>query len=90
MEQMYRFINKSGHCFEDYQKMGESECDKDYHDSVGAMLRASHDGKHDFSVGDFLCFRDELQEAGFVWGVDFYAKKVHQEEDVLHTKKVGD
>ena len=70
---MYRFIDKSGHCFEDYQ---EIEDDTLYHDTVGAMLRVSNDGKHDFSVGDMLCFRDELQDAGFVWGVDFYVRKV--------------
>lgn len=75
-EQMYRFVDKSGHCFEDYQAMGDCESDKKYHDMVGAMLRASHDGKHDFSVGDAMCFRDELQEAGFKWNKDFYMVKL--------------
>ena len=56
--------------------MGEDDCDKRYHDMVGAMLRASNNGEHDFSVGDMLVFRDDLQEAGFVWGIDFYARKV--------------
>ena len=75
-EQMYRFTDKSGHCFEDFQGMGEDDCDKRYHDSIGAMLRASNNGEHDFSVGDAMVFRDELQEAGFEWGKDFYMKKV--------------
>ncbi len=35
-EQRYRFVDKSGHCFEDFQKMGEDEYDKRYHDMVGA------------------------------------------------------
>lgn len=75
-EQMYRFFDKSGHCFEDFQKMGEDDGDKRYHDGIGAFLRASNNGEHDFSVGDAMCFRDELQEAGFEWGKDFYMTKV--------------
>lgn len=78
-EQLYQFVNKSGHCFEDYQKIGVCESEKNYHGTVGAMLRASHDGKHDFSVGDAMCFRDELQEAGFEWNKDFYMRKVIKE-----------
>ncbi len=74
-EQLYYFVDNSGHCFQAFQKLGEDEGDRRYHDMVGAMLRASNDNKHDFSVGDMLCFRDELQEAGFKWGPDFYVKK---------------
>ena len=75
-EQMYRFVDKSGHCFKDFQKMGSDEADRRYHDLVGAGLRASNDGKHDFSVGDMFAFRDELRGAGFEWGKDFYIKIV--------------
>jgi len=63
-EQMYIFIDKTGHCFEDFQ-------DKD-NDIVGAWMR----GGRKFSVGDMLVFRDDLVVAGFAWGVDFYVKKV--------------
>lgn len=72
-EQLYQFIDKSGHCFKDYQNL---EDDTDYHNIVGALLRASNDGDKTFTVGDMMCFRDELQEADFKWGVDFYIKKV--------------
>ena len=74
-EQMYRFIDLSGHCFEDYQKIGEDDCDKRYHDGIGAHLRASNDGDHVFSIGDMMCFRDELQDVGFKFGKDFVVKK---------------
>ncbi len=78
-EQMYRFIDKSGHCFEDFQiekSCPTSESEDSYRDMVGAMLRASNNGEHDFSVGDMFCFRDELVTAGFVLNTDFYMKKV--------------
>lgn len=78
-EQLYRFIDKSGSCFESFQKeTGPSGTDSEdrYRDMVGAMLRASNDGKHNFSVGDMCCFRDELQKAGFKWGVDFFVRKI--------------
>ena len=74
-EQMYRFVDKSN-CFEKFQGIGEDEADKRYHDHVGALLRASNNGECDFSVGDAMVFRDELIEAGFEWGKDFYMKKV--------------
>gem|GEM_PF-5823497 len=32
-----------------------------------------------FPVGDMLCFRDDLTDAGFKWGVDFYVKKVDKD-----------
>ena len=37
-----------------------------------------HHAKNGIPVeqGDALVARDELQEAGFVWGKDFYLKKV--------------
>lgn len=75
-EQLYKFVDKSGHCFEDFQKREASESGKKYYNMIGAMLRVSNDGDHDFSVGDMLCFRDELQEAGYEWGKDFYVVKV--------------
>ncbi len=74
-EQMYRFVDKSN-CFVKFQDIGENEADKRYHDHVGALLRASNNGEHDFSVGDAMVFRDELEDAGFEWGKDFYLKKV--------------
>ncbi len=75
-EQLYQFVDKTGECFEAYQSLGEDESDKRYHDHIGAMLRASHHGEHTFCVGDMMCFKDELVEAGFKWGVDFYVRKV--------------
>ncbi len=75
-EQMYRFVDKTGKCFEAFQGMGENDVDKEYHDMIGAWLRGSNDGNRDFTVGDAMVFRDELQEAGFEWGKDFYMKKV--------------
>lgn len=86
--QKYRFVDKSGHCFEDFQTSTKTkpqdEIDKlldtdptgfegRYRDHVGAMLRAGQE----FEVGDMLCFRDDLQDAGFVWGKDFYVEKVN-------------
>lgn len=75
-EQMYRFIDKTGHCFEDFQERDDDETGKRYNDMVGAMLRASNNGEHNFTVGDMLCFKTELEEAGFVWGTDFFVRKV--------------
>jgi len=71
-EQEYIFIDKTGHCFEDFQKMGNSECARNYNDLVGAWLQ----GGRKFIVGDMLAFRDDLTDAGFKWGVDFYVKKI--------------
>ena len=75
---MYRFTDKTGKCFKVFQGMGNpnDEGDRRYHDHIGAMLRASHNGEHDFSVGDAMVFREELLDAGFGWGIDFYMKKV--------------
>jgi len=75
-EQLYQFVDKSGKCFESFQDMGDNKFDKRYHDYIGAALRASHHGEHFFIVGDMLVFRDELVEAGFKWGIDFYVRKV--------------
>lgn len=75
-EQLYRFVDKSGNCFRSFQLMGEDDCDRRYHDFVGAMLRASNDNKHDFTVGDMMAFKDELIDARFKWGIDFFVKKV--------------
>jgi len=91
-EQWYVFVDKSGHCFEDFQTSSGTASSGDeldkiidkefgaetndgerrYRDYVGAMLRA---GK-EFPVGDMFCFRDDLTDAGFEWGKDFYVKKV--------------
>lgn len=75
-EYRYRFLDVTGQCFESYQEMGEDDMDKRYHDHVGALLRASHHGKHDFCVGDMMLFKEELVNAGFQWGRDFYVKKI--------------
>jgi len=74
-EQYYLFVDKTGHCFEDFQKMGDSECARNYNDHVGAWLR----GGKKFTVGDMMAFRDDLTEAGFKWGIDFYVKKVDKD-----------
>ena len=68
-EQLYIFVDKSGHCFEDFQDKDDGS---GYNDRIGAMMRAGCK----FSVGDMLVFRDELKDAGFEWGTDFYIKKV--------------
>ena len=74
-EQYYLFVDKTGHCFEDFQAMGNSECHRNYNDHVGAFLR----GGRKFTVGDMMAFRDDLTQAGFKWGVDFYVKKVDKD-----------
>jgi hypothetical protein len=68
----YVFIDKSGHCFVDFANVKD---DTEYHRFVAALLTASSKGEHTFTVGDMLCFRDELVEAGCVWGTDFYVRK---------------
>ena len=83
-EPLYRFVDKTGTCFESFQKIGKLEYRDDgspcgeraSNDYVGAMLRASHHDSKTFSVGDMLAFRDDLTDAGFKWGVDFYVEKV--------------
>ena len=71
-EQLYIFVDKSGHCFEDFQSSADGEKgEEDYRDVIGAWLR----GGRKFTVGDMLCFRDDLTDAGFEWGKDFYVKK---------------
>lgn len=64
-EQLYQFIDKSGTCFDEFGELPDN-------DIIFAWLK----GGRKFSVGDMMAFRDDLQEAGFVWGKDFYAKKV--------------
>jgi len=71
-EQYYLFVDKTGHCFEDFQDMGENDCTRRYNDLIGAWLR----GGRKFTVGDMLAFRDDLTDVGFKWGVDFFVKKV--------------
>lgn len=71
-EYEYFFIDKSGHCFDDF---ANKEDDTDYHKMVASLLASRQEAGHGFSVGDMLCFRDELQEDGFQWGIDFYVKK---------------
>jgi hypothetical protein len=72
-EQEYQFIDKTGHCFEDFQDKDDGS---GYNDRVGAMMR----GGCKFGVGDMLVFKDELIQAGFKWGIDFYVKKEELEE----------
>lgn len=72
-EQYYLFMDKTGHCFEDFQEKGSANNgERNYNDMVGAMMR----GGRKFTVGDMMAFRDDLTNAGFKWGIDFYVKKV--------------
>ncbi len=90
-EQYYLFVDKTGHCFEDFQTSTRTEPQDEidkivgkalggtsdngeryYRDRVGAMMR----GGCKFIVGDMLAFRDDLTQAGFRWGVDFFVRKV--------------
>ena len=66
-EQLYVFVDKSGHCFEVFQGDGED----DYNDRVGALMR----GGEKFTAGDMFVFKQDLIDAGFEWGRDFYVKK---------------
>lgn len=71
-EQLYIFIDKTGHCFEDFQRI-EVDGEVGYYDIIGAWFR----GGRKFTVGDMLCFRDDLISASFKWNKDFYIKKVN-------------
>jgi len=71
-EQLYIFVDVTGHCFEDFQRQGKNELERNYNDTVGRWLRSGRK----FSVGDMLAFRDDLTDAGFRWSKDFYIKKV--------------
>lgn len=71
-EQYYLFVDKTGLCFEDFQGTEVEGCHRNYNSLVGAWLRAGRK----FTVGDMMCFKDDLVEAGFKWGTDFYVKKV--------------
>lgn len=72
-EQYYLFVDKTGHCFEDFQDIEvTNDCHGRYNDTVGAWLQ----GGRKFTVGDMMAFRDDLKQAGFRWGIDFYVKKV--------------
>ncbi len=72
-EQYYLFVDKTGRCFEAFQKTGNlNNGEIDYNDYVGALMRSGRE----FTVGDMMCFRDDLTDAGFRWGIDFYVKKV--------------
>lgn len=68
-EQFYVFVDKSGHCFDDFAAV---EDDTDYHIHVANWFAA----KRKFSVGDMMAFKDDLASDGFEWGVDFYVTKV--------------
>ena len=79
--QQYKFVDMTGSCFKSFQSIGEIvdgelSTSRRYHDRIGAMLRASNDDKHPFYVDDKMVLTDELIEAGFEWGVDFYVKKI--------------
>ncbi len=71
-EQHYLFVDKTGHCFEDF---GNIEDGLGYNALIGTWLRA----KIKYTVGDMMCFKDDLTNAGFKWGVDFYVKKVDKD-----------
>lgn len=44
-------------------------------DPWARMVLANMEGQHPFGQGDALVARDDLQAAGFKWGIDFYLKK---------------
>lgn len=67
-EQMYQFVDKSGTCFDDFADIRD---DTDYHRMIAAKLSLG-----EFTVGDMMLFRDELQQDGFEWGIDFVVKKI--------------
>jgi len=67
-EQLYIFVDKSGHCFKDFQAKDDGS---GYNNLVGAWLA----GGKMFCVGDMMVFKQELIDAGFQWGKDFYVKK---------------
>lgn len=62
----YIFVDKSGHCFDDF---GHTDRGSDL------VVHWFKQGRR-FLVGDMLCFRDDLLTAGFKWGKDFYVRKV--------------
>ncbi len=68
-EQLYMFVDKTGYCWDHFAKIKD---DTPYHRHVAMMFRKNRY----FSVGDMLAFRNVLQTDGFLWGKDFYAKKV--------------
>lgn len=82
VDQLYVFVDESGHCFEDFQLSAgtglgiDSDIGNDgerrYRDHIGAMMR----GGRKFIVGDMMCFKQDLIDAGFVLGKDFYVRKV--------------
>jgi len=87
-EPKYVFVDKTGRCFEDFQAtkncsecFNNHECDdcflRAYNDAVGAMMRV---GKN-FGVGDMMVFKQDLLDAGFVWGKDFYVRKIDVQPD---------
>jgi hypothetical protein len=49
--------------------------DKAAGDLWAGLVLANMEGRHSFGQGDALIVRDELQAAGFRWGVDFYLRK---------------
>jgi len=84
-EQYYQFIDKSGTCFDDFAAIKD---DTDYHRMVASRLSVG-----EFSVGDMLVFRDELQAGGFEWGSDFFVRKIAlgcSKKDVAKGEKGSD
>ncbi len=45
-------------------------------DTCCCLIAAASERGEPVEQGDALVARDELQDAGFVWGKDFYLKKV--------------
>lgn len=67
--QQYRFVDESGCCLTNFVDKA-AEDDIAYNKRVASLLR-----RRTVEVSDMCCFRDDLQNAGFVWGMDFYFKK---------------
>jgi len=72
-EQLYRFIDNTGHCFIDFAKIPDTIFN---HKTIAALLVGSNKGWKYFTLSEMLCYRDVLFEAGFKWGKDFYVRKV--------------
>lgn len=70
-EQLYQFVDKSG-CFERFQNSGNNIGKQNYRNVIGVWLKKDKN----FTVGDMLAIRDDLENAGFKWGIDFYVKKI--------------
>ena len=66
-ESRYIFYDKTGKCFDKFAKID------DYHSFIVRAFLKPHKS---MSVGDMMCFRDGLIQAGFKWDKDFYITRV--------------